>query len=455
MWSSRDGWQLLTWARSRLLDLKTRATGNAATGSAASGSKIRLVFVQYGDYGDAYRRLNEPEGKENYYGQRYTVEFVANLARSGSVSAQNVSAQNSREKTAREIEAITVVTFSRDNGLSELEPRLHAAGVRLYPEGGGAARHAELIKVVAALRPTHLVVAAPIVPLMRWALANEVTLLPLFADSFRGNSLRNHARNVRLAYVLNDPRIRYVANHNLAASLDLARIGVEPSKILPYDWPAIVTPRDTPPKSAPPRDRPFRLIYVGQVNVAKGVGDLIAAVAELKRRGKACTLTVIGSVGDPALPGKAQQLGVSDLVSFLGVRPHPEVSAAMREHDAVVVPSHHAYPEGLPMTLYEGLCSRTPLIVSDHPMFALRIRGGENALVFPAGSAERLADCVLELAHDEALYAQLSKNAENAAQGYLCPLKWDRLIAGFLDPSAPRDIEQYRLVEAVSESALA
>ena len=40
----------------------------------------------------------------------------------------------------------------------------------------------------------------------------------------------------------------------------------------------------------------------------------------------------------------------------------------MSAHDIVIVPSRHDYPEGLPMTIYEALAMRTPLVVSDHPM---------------------------------------------------------------------------------------
>ena len=68
----------------------------------------------------------------------------------------------------------------------------------------------ELIRIVEQLNPTHLIVSAPIVPLMRWGLGQGLPVLPLFADSFRGASLRTKLRNARLAWVLNDPRIRYV-----------------------------------------------------------------------------------------------------------------------------------------------------------------------------------------------------------------------------------------------------
>lgn len=423
---TKEGLRFLTWLRERLFQLQTQTAGHTP-----DNSGVRLVFVQFGDFSEAYHRLREQAGEETYYAQRYTIDFVTDLAAGGTV------------------EAVTVVTFSRDEALTQLAPRLSTAGVKLYVEGQGA-RHSELVRVVEQQRPTHLIISAPIVPLMRWGLAAGIPVLPLFADSFRGHGLRQQVRNARLAYVLNDPRIRYVANHNLAAALELERIGVEPSKILPYDWPAVDSPREHTPKSAPPKNRPFRLLYVGQVSEAKGVGDLIRALVELNTAGKLCALTVIGQVLEPSLVELAGELGVATQVDFLGTQAHDEVAAAMRSHDAVVVPSRHEYPEGLPMTLYEGLCSRTPLIVSDHPMFALRIRGGDNALVFEAGSASALATSVLTLASDAALYERLSRNAESAADGYLCPLKWDRLITSWLDPAHGENIDQHRLEETLA-----
>ena len=117
----------------------------------------------------------------------------------------------------------------------------------------------------------------------------------------------------------------------------------------------------------------------------------------------------------------------------------------MRSHDAVVVPSRWAYPEGLPMTLYEALCTRTPLITSDHPMFALKIRDGYNALVFPQRDPEALAKRIAELMRSPELYSRLSINSMGAADAYLCPLKYDQLITRFLDLNSSEELGKFSL----------
>ena len=97
------------------------------------------------------------------------------------------------------------------------------------------------------------------------------------------------------------------------------------------------------------------------------------------------------------------------------------------------------------MTLYESLCTRTPLLTSDHPMFALRIQDRYNALVFPERNPEACANCIEELLQSPDLYSQLSLNALSAAHGYLCPLKYDQLLSSFLDFGSDTDLKKFSL----------
>jgi glycosyltransferase involved in cell wall biosynthesis len=97
------------------------------------------------------------------------------------------------------------------------------------------------------------------------------------------------------------------------------------------------------------------------------------------------------------------------------------------------------------MTLYEALCTRTPLLTSDHPMFVLKIRDGYNALVFPERNPAGLANRIEELWRSPELYSRLSANALAAADAYLCPLKFDALISGFLGATPSLALRQFSL----------
>ena len=97
------------------------------------------------------------------------------------------------------------------------------------------------------------------------------------------------------------------------------------------------------------------------------------------------------------------------------------------------------------MTLYESLCVRTPLLVSDHPMFALRLRNGENAVVFPERDPVRLAAAVENLMAAPALYARLSEGSQAAAEDFLCPLKYDHMISHFISTAERKKLGSFSL----------
>jgi glycosyltransferase involved in cell wall biosynthesis len=385
----------------------------------------RLTIVHFGEYAKAFWWFKNG-GEEEYYAAKYSVDFWASLA------------------GRKDIESFTAISLSSDAAASVLPNGVHVVGIELYKKGVRP-RYREVVEAIKQTRPSHLIVMSPIMPVIRWALRARIPLLPMFADSFRGGGLKAKIQYGLLAFLLNDPSIELVANHNLAASLDLERIGVDPKKIVPFDWPALLSPRDYEAKSAPPNDRPVRLIYVGSLIETKGVGDAIRAVSKLTNRGRQVQLTIIGRGEVERFNKLAIAEKVEDRVFIVGSKTHTEVLAAMREHDAVLVPSHWAYPEGLPMTLYEALCTRTPLLTSDHPMFALRIRDGHNALVFPERNPDAFADRIDELASSPDLYGRLSNAGESAAENYLCPLKYDRLISDFLTPSKRKKLLDFSL----------
>jgi glycosyltransferase involved in cell wall biosynthesis len=130
---------------------------------------------------------------------------------------------------------------------------------------------------------------------------------------------------------------------------------------------------------------------------------------------------------------RAEELGVGDSVRFLGVIPNAAVRERMIKNDLVIVPSRHEYAEGLPNTIYEGLASRTPLIISDHPAFAKRLHDGDDCLVFRAGDASSLADRIAIALSDAALYARLSEQSATAHASLYVGLNWVDLISIFLN----------------------
>jgi len=372
---------------------------------------VRLLLLQFGDYAEAAHRFDRGEG-ETYYAQRYTVEHVAALARAGA--------------------AVRVIALGADAPLERLPSGVESMGLQLYRGRFRGTRLGALRMAAAAFDPTHLLLQVPLPAMIRWAVARGVRVLPLLADSFLADGLRQRLRTRRLAAALNAPEVTWVANHGPNAAADLVRIGVDPRKVLAFDWPALLAPGPFAPRAAPADPAHLRLAYAGAVTEAKGVGDLIEAVALARAAGARWQLTIAGAGDLDAMRALAARRGVAGQVTLLGRVPHDDVLALMRSADAVVVPSRHAYPEGMPMTIYEGLSSGTPVMVSDHPMFRGRVVHLESAVVFPASDPQGLYEAARGLAADAALSRRLSAAAERTCAGFFGPLKWDQLVTRWL-----------------------
>jgi glycosyltransferase involved in cell wall biosynthesis len=150
---------------------------------------------------------------------------------------------------------------------------------------------------------------------------------------------------------------------------------------------------------------PFAVWYVGGLTRNKSVETLVRAHAELARRGRRATLTVVGSgPEEPALRALASELGLGDAVRFPGPKPPAEIPALLAGADALVLPSR---TEGRGLVLLEAMAAGVPVVASDIPGPREIVLEGETGLRFPAGDASRLADALERLLSDEALRARL------------------------------------------------
>jgi glycosyltransferase involved in cell wall biosynthesis len=220
----------------------------------------------------------------------------------------------------------------------------------------------------------------------------------------------------------------------------LARLGVANSKIVPWDWAATTTPDEFPTKKLDARN--IKLLYVGAVAKDKGCFDCIDAMTHLSDdKNHDYTLQIIGPGDLETAKAFAAQLPLPEKVSILGSISNAQVLQEMANASIVIVPSRHEYPEGMPNTVYEGLITRTPLIVSDHPVFAERFIDQEDVIFFTASQPDSLAEKIKYLVNHPLQYQALSNNSKALWLKLQMPLKWDELITAWLaDKSAQSEI---------------
>lgn len=380
--------------------------------SIASLSNKNIVFIQYGDYRLAAKTFMEG-GEETYNAQKYSVDIV--------------------EQLPQHSEKVSVIALNVTTPYQETLPSgVDTYGIKLWSENG----HQNLMALLNKIRPTHIVLRTPYLPVIRWANKKKIEIFPIFADSFKLSGIKNKVKNFLLKSALNHKNIKFIANHNITASRNLADIGVSPNKIIPWDWPPAYSPSEFPIRNMINDTKNIKLLYVGNVSEPKGVGDYIDALVHLKKCGLSVSLSVVGKGQDlPRFRKKCEENGVMDIVDFVGMVSHKNVIDIMRAHDVIVVPSRLEYPEGLPMVIYEGLCSRVPLILSTHPMFTAKFRNNEDVVFFDAGVPSSLASVIKKLIGDEELYCRLSENSESTWNNIQCQTKWGDILAFWLDGS--------------------
>ena len=282
-----------------------------------------------------------------------------------------------------------------------------------------------ILALIREFRPTHLMLrmSLPIVSrlILRYCERLQIDTLVILASMMTDSP---SARRITALY--NQPFVFRVGNHKQPSTQSLIACGLDPAKAIAWDWPGQRQAADHAAKTL--ADPPHELVYAGSLSPAKGVGDLIDAVAILHREGWNGRLILIGSsVEQPRLEEKARGLPAG-MVQFTGRLTNDEVFEAMRRATIVVVPSRHEFPEGMPLTLTEGLASRTPVVVSDHPVMVSAFREDEGLRFFRASDPASLAAVIRSILTDPAAYTHLSTTSADALVRVSCPTMFGDLI---------------------------
>lgn len=263
--------------------------------------------------------------------------------------------------------------------------------------------------------------------LLRAVAATKSRAIAVLANSYNNTGFRSALGKRKVVSLLNNPRFELVSNHCLPSTEHLAQIGVKREKLIAWDVPHPFEPAASKPKRFVAH-RPFEVVYVGSITEGKGITDLIRAVAMLRKQGIEvhCSLAGLGDI--ESMRALGTKLNIAELLTFFGLIGNNEVFNMMAAADLVIVPSRTAYPEGFPLTMFEAIASRTPIVCSDHPMLRPVMLDGRNASVFPAGDYRALAAAILRTLTNPALYEALSNNALSTWQALKGPADWRTMI---------------------------
>jgi phosphatidylinositol alpha-mannosyltransferase len=169
-----------------------------------------------------------------------------------------------------------------------------------------------------------------------------------------------------------------------------------------------------PPPPGIRKDVPA-ILFLGRFDPRNGLTTLFDAYRKIKGKNRETQIVVVGdgplrshyhraAAGDP---------GITFVGAVLGARPSYYAHSAM-----YACPTTKA---SFGITLLESMACETPIVCSDILGFRDVVKHEREALMFPCGDVDALADDLVRLIDDETLRARLGKTGRQNAEAYGWP----------------------------------
>jgi len=180
------------------------------------------------------------------------------------------------------------------------------------------------------------------------------------------------------------------------------------------------------------------ILFVGRIEPLKGIHNLLRAIAQVvgerPELREGLIVPIIG--GDPDLVREEdemvrlrelrKELGIGDVVTFLGAKDQDTLQYYYSAADVVVMPSDY---ESFGMVALEAMACGAPVIASDVGGLSFLVQHGRTGYRVPARDPAALADKITRLLTDEGLRRRIGQRAACWAESYAWPRIADRIEA--------------------------
>lgn len=186
------------------------------------------------------------------------------------------------------------------------------------------------------------------------------------------------------------------------------------------------------------------VLFVGRIDPVKGLDTWFRAMKLVVDRDPAlrqhmCVCLIGGDLDDDLDPDSElarlvelkEELGIGDIVTFLGSRAQAALPFYYSSAAAVVMPSRY---ESFGLAALEAMACGAPVVASDVGGLSFLVQDGVTGFLVPEGNAEKFAEKISLLLREPKLRAAMGKRGVEHAQDYA----WSN-IAG-------RMVELYRTV---------
>lgn len=160
--------------------------------------------------------------------------------------------------------------------------------------------------------------------------------------------------------------------------------------------------------------RPCHLLYTGRMDRAKGLFEMVEALADLVSQGEDVVLNLVGWItkGDTIideLHALARERGVAERVKYHGYKAvGPELFAWYKRADVYVLASKSSF-EGFPRTIWEAMAHSLPVVATKVGSIPYFLQDGETALLVSPRNTKELSGAIGRIIRDAPLRRKLIK----------------------------------------------
>ena len=164
--------------------------------------------------------------------------------------------------------------------------------------------------------------------------------------------------------------------------------------------------------------RNVNIVFVGQIIPAKGLGELVEAMALVQRTVPNTALYIVGDHCTEEY--RAYRVELEEMIRICGLRNITLTGWRRDVHDIVtlmdifVLPSH---AEGVPKSVIEAMVLEKPVVTTPVGSVPDLIDDGVTGLLVPPRNSEALAECLITLVRDADLRYRLGQAARCSALG--------------------------------------
>lgn len=196
-----------------------------------------------------------------------------------------------------------------------------------------------------------------------------------------------------------------IVAHGPFLRAQLISCGVDPQRLFEFE---VSFPNAQPEEHAGPK----LVLYVGRIEVGKGVFDLLNAVVPLFGDGIDFKLQFVGDgTALPTLKSQISATGLQQHITASGSASHDNVLDLMKRAKVIVTPTRTEFPEGRCMVTLESMAVGVPVVAPNHGPFPYIVRDQQNGLLFESNNARSLQECIRKVLTDEDLARRLRDGA--------------------------------------------